>query len=156
MNRDTLVHDLETELLSTIPLTRTMQIRVLDYDGNALRLAAPLDPNIKDKGCAFGGSLASLMTLACWGLARTALVEGGHVADVYVQDSHIEYLAPIWTELVATATPGTGKSLADFVAMYHARGKARISLTARVDNLGQEAARLSARFVAKKREEKCA
>lgn len=154
MNRETLANELETELLSTIPLTRTMQIRVVDYDGNSLRLAAPLSPNINDKGCAFGGSLASVMTLACWGLARSALAESGHEADIYVQDSHVEYLAPIWTEIVATATPVAGKSLADFVAMFRTRGKARISLQARVENLGQEAARLTARFVAKKREEK--
>ncbi len=156
LNREALAHELENELLSTIPLTRTMQIRVLDYDGTTLRLAAPLEPNINDKGCAFGGSLASVMTLACWGLARSALAESGHEADIYVQDSHVEYLAPVWTEIVACAEPAAGKSLADFVTMFRTRGKARISLTARVDNLGVEATRLSARFVAKKREEKCA
>lgn len=154
MNRDALTKELENELLSTIPLTRTMQISVLDYDGTSLRLLAPLQPNINDKGCAFGGSLASVMTLACWGLARSALAEGGHEADIYVQDSHVEYLAPVWTEIVASAAPAAGKSLEDFVRMFRTRGKARISLTARIDNLGQEAARLTARFVAKKREEK--
>ena len=61
---------LEHELLSQIPLTRAMQLRVVDYDGSTLRLAAPLAPNVNDKGCAFGGSLASLLTLACWGSPR--------------------------------------------------------------------------------------
>ncbi len=39
----------------------------------SLTLAVPLAPNINDKGCAFGGSLTSLMTLASWGVVELAL-----------------------------------------------------------------------------------
>ena len=49
-----------------IPLARAMALTVAGYDGATLALAAPLAPNGNDKGCAFGGSLASLMTLAGW------------------------------------------------------------------------------------------
>ena len=154
--QDAAARFLEHELLTTIPLARDMQLRVVRFDGAELELAAPLAPNVNDKGCAFGGSMASLMTLASWGLARLALREHGFDPDIYVQDSHIEYLAPVWTELRICARAPEGHSLADFVSMYAARGKARISLYAEVDIAGQAAARLSARFVAKRREEKTA
>ena len=64
---------LEHELLAEIPLARAMALRVAAYDGDSLALAAPLAPNVNDKGCAFGGSLASLMTLAGWGVIRLAV-----------------------------------------------------------------------------------
>ena len=74
--------DLERKLREEIPLARAMDLRVADYDGQALTLAAPLPPNINDKGCAFGGSLASLMTLAGWGLVRLQLQARGSDAEV--------------------------------------------------------------------------
>jgi thioesterase domain-containing protein len=147
---------LEHELLSTIPLARAMQLQVVRFDGAELELAAPLAPNVNDKGCAFGGSMASLMTLASWGLARLILHERGFEPDIFVQDSQIDYLAPVWIDLRISARAPQGQSLADFVSMYAARGKARISLCAEVAGAGQAAARLSARFVAKRREEKTA
>lgn len=144
---------LEHELLSQIPLTRAMQLRVVDYDGNTLRLAAPLAPNVNDKGCAFGGSMASLMTLASWGLARLALRAHGLAPDIYVQDSNIEYLAPVWSDLRVHACAAEGHSMANFVAMFRERGKARVTLCASIAGDDQPAARLTARFVAKQRKE---
>lgn len=144
---------LEQELLSSIPLTRAMQLKVTAYAGDRLQICAPLAPNINDKGCAFGGSLAGLMTLACWGLARQVLLDAGNAADIYVQDSQIVYLQPVWGELRVDAYAPAEQSLADFVQMYAARGKARISLCAEVPGVDAVATRLTARFVAKKREE---
>jgi len=141
---------LERHLLSGIPLAREMQMRVAEYDGQCLVLVAPLAPNVNDKGCAFGGSLVSLMTLACWGLATLRLGEAGHTAEVFVQDSMVNYLEPVWGEIVVEARQLIGDSEWDeFIAMFTARGKARITLTAEVTTAGGGiAARLSARFVA--------
>ena len=145
---------LEDELLSTIPLSRSMQLQVVSFADDLLVLRAPLAPNVNDKGCAFGGSMASLMTLAAWGLARLSLRERGLEPDIFVQDSHFDYLLPVWGDLVIRASPAPEQSLADFATMLQARGKARISLCASVDGDGGSAARCSARFVAKRREEK--
>lgn len=144
------LHTLERHLLSGIPLAREMQMRVAEYDGSCLQLVAPLAPNVNDKGCAFGGSLVSLMTLACWGLATMRLGEAGHAADVFVQDSMVNYLEPVWGELVIEAQQLLGDGeWENFVDTFVARGKARITLTAQVTTPGGgAAARLSARFVA--------
>ncbi len=144
---------LEHELLTTIPLTCAMQLRVVAFDGEQVELGAPLAPNVNDKGCAFGGSMASLMTLASWGLARLALRAHGLAPDIYVQDSNIEYLAPVWSDIVVHACAAPGHSLADFVSMFQARGKARITLCATIAGQSQPAARLTARFVAMQRKE---
>lgn len=134
-------------------MARAMQLRVSEFRGDSLKLQAPLAPNVNDKGCAFGGSMASLMTLACWGLARLALRQRDFEPDIYVQDSQIEYLVPVWGELSVQALAADGHSLANFVDMYAARSKARITLMSSMVWEGQTAATLCARFVAKQRQE---
>lgn len=140
--------ELQADIHATIPLTRAMQLRVLTFDGSSLRLHAPLAPNINDKGCAFGGSLASVLTLAAWGLARMALQRAGFAADVYVQDSTLEYLAPIWSDFDAVARVAGEDSLDAFVARFAERGKARLSIVALANDGDVVATRLTGRFVA--------
>src|SRR5829696_2656815 len=63
-----LARQLEATLHRQIPLTRAMQLRVQDFDGHELRIAAPLGPNVNQHTTAFGGSLAAATTLAGWGM----------------------------------------------------------------------------------------
>ena len=140
---------LQHELLAEIPLARAMQLTVESFDGESLALAAPLAPNVNDKGCAFGGSLASLMTLAGWGLPRLALDAVGMEAEIYVQDSTIRYLAPVWHDFRVIARVAEGESLAAFVAALRDKGKARLRVDCRVSLPdGGDAATFEARFVA--------
>jgi thioesterase domain-containing protein len=145
----TATDDFEHSLLADIPLARAMQLRVHRYDGNELTLAAPLQPNINDKGCAFGGSLLSLLTLAGWGLIVLKLRELGRQCDVYVQDSNVRYLAPVWQDFTAHAELAEGESWADFTRALDTRGRARLRVTCHVPlPTGAPACTLSARFVA--------
>ena len=139
----------EQQLLADIPLTRTMQLRVAGWDGATLRLGAPLAPNINDKGCAFGGSLSSLMTLAGWGVIVLKLRALDRACDIYVRDSKIRYLAPVWTDLVAEARLAEGEDWDGFLAGLATRGRARLHVHCRVPLPdGGDAAVLEARFVA--------
>ena len=149
MNPDDALRHLDAHY-QAMPPVAAMRMRIAGYDGRHLRLHAPLAQHVNDKGCAFGGSLVSLMTLACWGLATLRLGEAGHTAEVFVQDSMVNYLEPVWGEIVVEARQLIGDSEWDeFIAMFTARGKARITLTAEVTTAGGGiAARLSARFVA--------
>jgi thioesterase domain-containing protein len=136
-------------LLAEIPLARTMQIATRDYDGETLALAAPLAPNINDKGCAFGGSLASLTTLAGWGLIALKLMSLDIKCDIYVQDSTIRYLAPVWGELLTRANLADGESWDMFLAALAARGRARLRVDCHVLlDADKDACTLEARFVA--------
>ncbi len=126
-----------------------MQLRLRDYDGDRLTIAAPLAPNINDKGCAFGGSLVSLLTLAGWGLIVLKLRALGTDCDVYVQDSAVRYLAPVWEDFIAQARLAEGESWETFAATLAARGRARLSVDCRVPLAdGADACTLRARFVA--------
>ncbi|TLY53418.1 MAG: thioesterase [Gammaproteobacteria bacterium] len=142
-------HALLDRTLDDIPVTRAMQIRLQDYDDESLTLAAPLAPNVNDKGCAFGGSLASLATLAGWGLVALWVQAAGYDCEIYVQDSSISYLAPIWGELAARAELAEGESREAFLAALATRRRARLALVCRMpDESGADACVLEARFVA--------
>lgn len=142
---------LERHILEHIPLARAMQLRVARYDGAQLELVAPLAPNINDKGCAFGGSMASLMTLAGWGLLELALRSRGIECDIYIGDSTVRYREPLWGELRAIARFSHDASLSAFLETLTERGKARIEVICEIAGKEQAAATLEAAFVAKSR-----
>ncbi len=143
---------LERDILATIPLARAMGLSVTGGADGALTLTAPLDPNINDKGCAFGGSLVGLMTLAGWGLLRLALAVRGRTAcDIYVVDSMVRYLAPVRETLKAVARFDGGTRPDAILDDLDTRGKARARVHCEIIAGGQPAAVLDAAFVALRR-----
>lgn len=132
-----------------MPPVAAMRLHIAGFDGECLRLQAPLDCHVNDKGCAFGGSLASLMTLAAWGLVTLRLAQAGLSADVFVADSQVRFLAPLFDDLQAEARLGEGQSWDAFCAGLQAHGRAAITVTASVSlPAGGTAAQCRARYVA--------
>ena len=126
------LHALEAELLAMPPVA-ALGLRVASTaDDDRLCLRAPLAANVNDKGCAFGGSLVSLMTLAGWGLIVRRLAEAGEDADVYVAATEVRYRAPLYAELAAVAEPAEGESWEAFLAALRDAGKARFAVAAHV------------------------
>jgi thioesterase domain-containing protein len=141
------LHTLIAEILETIPLSRAMAIEGLRYDGQELLLQLPLAPNINDKGCAFGGSLASAATLTGWGLARLAIGESGRRADIYIQDQSLRYGKPAWgATILRCAWPAGAKQA--FLDQYDRHGKARIAVEVFGSSEDIECCSMSARYVA--------
>lgn len=136
--------------LDTIPMVRAMQVGLGDIEPARLALHAPLAANLNDKGCAFGGSLVSLMTLAGWALVTARLHAAGFShTEVFVADSQVQYLAPLWDDLIAEAVPAGGEDVDAFLNTFAQRDKARISVEARVPlPEGGIATTLRARYVA--------
>ena len=149
--RDALRADVQDQLLKDIPLAGAMQLRIGAWNGDVLRMDAPLVPNVNDKGCAFGGSLVSVMTLACWALVKLAAEQAGEDCDIYVQDSTVRYLRPVWSDFSAEAGLVAQECWTSFFATLDARGKARLNARCevRLDD-GSVACSLEARFVALK------
>lgn len=143
---------LEDEILAHIPLTRAMGVSVGRYTGDELGMSAPLEPNTNDKGCAFGGSIASLLTLSGWGLIELGLRAAGLVCDLYVGDSHLRYIAPVWDTLRATARFSEAGARAKLVAAVRSHGKGHAGVVCVLAGTGRPAAILNARYVAKLRQ----
>lgn len=135
-----------------IPLAHAMDLQLAGCGEDTLSLRAPLAPNVNDKGCAFGGSLVSLMTLSGWALVELALRRHGHDCDVFVAESNVRYLSPLWQDFHSEARLAADADWATFFGTLAARGKARIGVSCMVPgDDGKPAATLSARFVAKRR-----
>ena len=144
--------DALTAHFAGMPPVAALQPRVLAWEDGALRLLAPLAANINDKGNAFGGSLCSLMTIAGWGLAFLQLAEAGLEADIYVADTRIRYLKPVYEDLLVEArldTAGEGAVALDLPGTLRAQG--RVSFRINACTLladGGTAAALNGRYVA--------
>jgi thioesterase domain-containing protein len=143
--------ELEAYILAHIPLSRTMGLAVIRYTGAELEMTAPLAPNINDKGCAFGGSMASLLTLAGWGLLELGLRAHRLDCDLYVGDSHLRYREPVWSELRAVARLVHANALEKLQIALRERGKGRSDLVCEIAGDKRPAATLEARFFAKLR-----
>lgn len=147
--RSELATQFEQQLLADIPLARAMQLRVADWNDGRLRLSAPLAPNINDKGCAFGGSLASLMTLAGWGLFTLRMHAAGLDAEVFVADSSVKFRQPLYADLAVEAWRADDETWDAAFAALRTRGRARMFIAACVRGAdGVVAAESRARFVA--------
>ena len=132
-----------------MPPVAAMRLSIAAYDGQRLRLHAPLAAHVNDKGCAFGGSLGSLMTLAAWGLVTLRVQDAGMQADVFVADSRIRYLAPLFADLDAEAGFAPDSDPAAFLDAVRTRGRGRIELQASVPLPdGGVATTMQARYVA--------
>ncbi|HEY4530110.1 MAG TPA: YiiD C-terminal domain-containing protein [Luteimonas sp.] len=116
----------------SMPPVAAMGVAIAGCNGDSLTLQAPLARNVNDKQCAFGGSLVSLMTLAGWGLVTLRCRHLGIEADVYVADSEVRYLAPLYADLEATAALADGTGWAPFDESLRSRGRARVRLAASV------------------------
>ncbi|MGY0505892.1 YiiD C-terminal domain-containing protein [Luteimonas sp. e5] len=133
-----------------IPMARVMGLEVHEVEPDRVRLHAPLGPNINDKGCAFGGSLASLMTLAGWALVSTRLEAAGFARnEVFVADSQIRYRAPLWGDLNAAAVIAPEDRWEEVIAAIAGRGRARIGIHAMIELAdGGTACSMQARYAA--------
>ena len=113
-----------------MPPVAALQPTIDHWQDGHLRLRAPLAANVNDKGCAFGGSLGSLMTLAAWGLLDLELSQQGIDADIFVADSRVRYLKPVFEDLQVEACFDDAGERVKLLDALHKQGRASIRLKA--------------------------
>jgi thioesterase domain-containing protein len=120
---------LEAYLREQIPLAAAMDMRVLHADESRVVLRAPLGPNINHRQTFFGGSAASLATLAAWALAHERVrAAAGLDAHIVIQRSSMEYLEPAVAEVDAECRAPPDEEWLRLLRAVRRRGKGRISL----------------------------
>jgi thioesterase domain-containing protein len=140
--------ELERYLHEHIPLSRAMAASVVAVLLDEVSLAAPLAPNINHRDTVFGGSAAALAMLAGWSLLHVRLRAEGSEARLVIQRNTMEYQRPIAGDFTARAALAHPQRWQQFMATLARRGKARIAVTALLEQGGQIAGRLSGEFVA--------
>lgn len=140
--------ELETYLHSHIPLTQAMQVSVLSIEPHQLILQAPLAPNINPHHTVFGGSVATMATLAAWCLLYTRLQTEGMTNHLVVRRSSLDYDQPISGDFKAIATLEQPEQWATAMEFLQKRGKAKIAVLAVLDYDGHITGRFRGEFVA--------
>lgn len=145
--RDAQLDWLDATLQREIPLTRAMGVTAVRNDDAGLVLRAPLAPNLNHKHTAFGGSLATLATLAGWGLLQLLLREQSPVT-VVIQESTVVYHRPVTADFEAVARPPTAAAREKFLLTLKRRGRARIAIDVVIHAGTEIAVEYRGRFVA--------
>lgn len=143
--------ELEQALHAEIPLTRAMHVRVARADHNGLALRAALAPNLNHKQTAFGGSLNSLATLACWGLIQLLVRDRGQAITVVIQESNVQFLKPVMRDFEAICPLPPAPVVEKFLRMLERKGRARLALDSTIHADGKIAVRFRGQFVAYER-----
>lgn len=119
--------ELKNFLYASMPLCSAMGLEVVKAEPNHVILSAPLAANINHKKTAFGGSLHSLATLACFSLVHVN-VKG----EIVIASSEIEYLAPVTADFQAECQMPDHLEWERFLKIFQKKGRARIQLVSRI------------------------
>ena len=111
-------------------------------------LNAPLAPNINHHDTVFGGSAASVATLAAWSLVHVRLLAAGLPSRIVIQRSTMEYTAPIAGEFQAIASMGDEADWSGFIRMLTRRNRARVAVRTELQFESKPAGLFSGEFVA--------
>lgn len=96
-----MIKELENKLHTQIPLTKLMELKIINYDEEQLITTAPLSVNINDKGTAFGGSLATITIISSWSLCWLVSQELGFQSNniVIIKNEH-SYRKPVTKDII--------------------------------------------------------
>lgn len=139
---------LQNYLYEHIPLTKSMGIIVQKVTEEEVILEAPIAPNINHKKTVFGGSLHSIATLACWSVIYINVKKLEFPTEIVIAQSNISYLFPVISNFSAMCRIEDNVNIAKFEKMLEKKGKARLILTAVINQGNKRAVDYEGEFVA--------
>ena len=125
---------LQGRLVGEFALARHIGILVESADDGGVVLRAPLSPNANFKGTAFAGSLYSVAVLTGWAWVTRYLAARDVPADTVIQESSVQFLAPVQGELRASAAAPSSEQIDKFRRMLQRAGRGRIGLRVDIHN----------------------
>jgi thioesterase domain-containing protein len=140
--------ELERYIHLQIPLSKAMGVAVVSLAENAVTLQAPLEPNINHQQSVFGGSASALAILAGWALLHVRLDAEGLANRLVIQRNSVEYDRPILEQFTARATLERPERWRQFTALLARRGRARVTVSAVLEQTNQVVGRFTGQFVA--------
>ena len=139
---------IEHYLHNHIPLSKAMGVQVLSATPDAVRLAAPLAPNINHRETVFGGSASALAILAAWTLLHVRLEAEGINARLVIQRNNMRYQKAMAATFYAVALAPETVLWKRFTHMLARKHRARIKTGAILECEGVAAGELEGEFVA--------
>lgn len=139
---------LEQYLYEHIPLSKSMQISVVEAGENAVILSAPLAPNINHTESIFGGSASAVAILAAWSLVHVRLQKLEVESSLVIQRNSMNYELPISGAFTASSFITQPEAWDVFVQTLVRRGRARINISSTLEFARQKVGSFEGDFVA--------
>ena len=121
--------DLQAIWYQQIPLSKAMDMRIVDFADNTLTCCASLAPNVNVHGTAFAGSLYAVQALTGWGMMHLQLQLHELDASIVIANGQIDYAKPVAEEIVVSCSFAGQEAAMDTLQKS---GKGRSQLTSKV------------------------
>ena len=135
-------------LYDHIPISKAMELDVVEATVDRVELSAPLAPNINHRSTVFGGSASALAIFSAWTLLHVRLTHQGIRCRLVIQRNNMNYDAPITDTFSAVCTLTDSDAWDRFMRMFERRKRARISAASVLYCKGKEVGNFSGDFVA--------
>jgi len=140
--------ELETYLHEHIPISKAMQVAVVELTSETVVLGAPLAPNINHRETVFGGSASAVAILAAWSLLHTRLTSAQISSRLVIQNNTMSYDLPISGTFIARASIADPSAWESFTRALQRKKRARITVSSVLEHAGQTVGRFEGAFVA--------
>ncbi len=133
-----MIKQLEEKLHKEIPLTKLMDLKIINYNDKELVTTAPLNININDKGTAFGGSLATITIISawsiCWLISKELKVSSENI--VVIKNEH-SYKRPVTKDIVCKTFKPDIQEIKNLKEKLLSKGTASIKIKSQIIENGQ-------------------
>ena len=139
---------IQAYLYEQIPLSKAMEIQVIEVTNNSVILAAPLQPNINHRSTVFGGSASTLAILSAWTLVNFRLRSEGINSRLVIQKNTMNYQKPIHDDFEAVCNLNHQEVWTRFITILHKKNKSRITVNSLLRCHGEQVGEFTGVFVA--------
>ncbi len=126
------VDELQSYLQKQIPMTHHLGIQISMATEDQVVIQAPLKANRNHLGTAFGGSLNSILVLACYTWLFNILSLHRQKKHIVIKESQVRYLLPVNEDFKAVCRRPSDEGLNRFLDAFDRKGRARIQLSSQI------------------------
>jgi thioesterase domain-containing protein len=119
---------LQRYLHDHIPLSKAMEVEVVEATDDGVTLAAPLAPNINHRETVFGGSASAVAILSAWTLMYLRLKSEQLNTRIVIQKNTMSYERPITGTFIASAAIPDTTAWRRFVETVKRKGRGRFTV----------------------------
>jgi thioesterase domain-containing protein len=119
---------LQKYLHDHIPLSKAIEVDVVEATDNGVTLAAPLAPNINHRETVFGGSASAVAILSAWTLMYLRLKSEQLNVRIVIQRNTMTYERPITGRFMASAAIADTTAWGRFVDTLRRKSRGRFTV----------------------------
>jgi thioesterase domain-containing protein len=139
---------LQKYLHEHIPLSKAMEVEVVEATDNGVTLAAPLAPNINHRETVFGGSASAVAILSAWTLMYLRLKNEQLNVRIVIQRNTMTYERPITGTFTASAVIPDATAWRRFVDTLKRKSRGRFTVHSILHRHAEKVGEFEGDFVA--------